>query len=205
VADGLNLTAADVARAFHEAYERLAPDFGYRTREASAKPWADVPEQNRALEAALGALDLAGREAAAVERTAEAIAGEIEALEGRTPDVHGIVAGIPEIAAIARRYATERGAGGDASELKHEDVQALFDIATGSMDFGSGFLDTDEVDALRRVAVHLGVDPMVATPRNFAGQYPHPFEPVKGAHPDYRGCARCSRTADQPPHTGELP
>lgn len=39
----------DVARAFHEAYERLAPDFGYRTREASAKPWADVPEGNRAL------------------------------------------------------------------------------------------------------------------------------------------------------------
>lgn len=41
--------AAETARLFHETYERLAPDFGYRTREASAKPWADVPEQNRAL------------------------------------------------------------------------------------------------------------------------------------------------------------
>ena len=38
-----------VARLFHETYERLAPEFGYRTREASAKPWDEVPEQNRAL------------------------------------------------------------------------------------------------------------------------------------------------------------
>lgn len=41
--------AEEIARAFHEAYEWLAPAFGYRTREASAKPWADVPEQNRRL------------------------------------------------------------------------------------------------------------------------------------------------------------
>lgn len=38
-----------VARAFHEAYEELAPSFGYETRRASAKPWPDVPEQNRNL------------------------------------------------------------------------------------------------------------------------------------------------------------
>lgn len=43
------LTPAGTAQLFHETYERLAPDFGYRTREASAKPWANVPEQNRAL------------------------------------------------------------------------------------------------------------------------------------------------------------
>ena len=43
------MTAEDVARAFHEAYEDLAPEFGYRTREASAKPWDQVPEQNRNL------------------------------------------------------------------------------------------------------------------------------------------------------------
>jgi hypothetical protein len=40
---------ATVAQRFHETYERLAPSFGYQTREASAKPWADVPEQNKAL------------------------------------------------------------------------------------------------------------------------------------------------------------
>jgi hypothetical protein len=42
-------TDEDVARAFHEAYERLASTFDYATREASAKPWADVPEANRRL------------------------------------------------------------------------------------------------------------------------------------------------------------
>jgi hypothetical protein len=38
-----------IARAFHDAYERLAPDFGYRTREESAVPWEDVPEANKKL------------------------------------------------------------------------------------------------------------------------------------------------------------
>ena len=38
-----------LAELFHVTYERLAPDFGYKTREASAKPWADVPEQNKNL------------------------------------------------------------------------------------------------------------------------------------------------------------
>jgi hypothetical protein len=38
-----------IAQAFHEAYERLAPLYDYRTREASAKPWDEVPEGNRLL------------------------------------------------------------------------------------------------------------------------------------------------------------
>ncbi len=45
----VTMTAEQIAQAFHETYERLAPDFGYRTREASAKPWAEVPGQNKAL------------------------------------------------------------------------------------------------------------------------------------------------------------
>jgi hypothetical protein len=43
------LSNEDLAKMFHETYERLAPSFGYKTREASAKPWADVPENNRNL------------------------------------------------------------------------------------------------------------------------------------------------------------
>jgi hypothetical protein len=39
----------ELAQLFHETYERLAPDFGYKTREASAKPWSDVPGQNKNL------------------------------------------------------------------------------------------------------------------------------------------------------------
>lgn len=46
---GWRMTPEVLAQLFHETYERLAPQHGYRTREASAKPWADVPEQNRAL------------------------------------------------------------------------------------------------------------------------------------------------------------
>jgi Restriction alleviation protein Lar len=41
--------AEQLAQQFHEAYERLAPSFGYETRKASAKPWAEVPENNRKL------------------------------------------------------------------------------------------------------------------------------------------------------------
>lgn len=48
-----------IARRFHEAYEALAPEFGYRTREASRKPWEDVPEQNRNLMTAVVARLLA--------------------------------------------------------------------------------------------------------------------------------------------------
>lgn len=38
-----------IAKAFHEQYEALAPNFNYETRKASAKPWADVPKNNRDL------------------------------------------------------------------------------------------------------------------------------------------------------------
>lgn len=49
-------------------------------------------------------------------------------------------------------------------------LQCVFDAAINSMDFGSGFLDDEEVAALRELAVILGVDPMEATPRQFACQ-----------------------------------
>ncbi len=41
--------AETLARRFHEVYELLAPDYGYETREASRKPWSEVPEKNRRL------------------------------------------------------------------------------------------------------------------------------------------------------------
>lgn len=42
-------TPETLAQFFHGAYERLAPTFGHETREATRKPWADLPEQNKAL------------------------------------------------------------------------------------------------------------------------------------------------------------
>lgn len=38
-----------LAKLFHETYERLAPEYGYRTREQSAVPWEDVPDKNKLL------------------------------------------------------------------------------------------------------------------------------------------------------------
>lgn len=45
----MELTAEELARRFHETYERLAPKFGYKTREESAVPWKDVPDKNKQL------------------------------------------------------------------------------------------------------------------------------------------------------------
>ena len=42
-------TPEELARLFHETYERLAPSFGYETRKESAKPWESVPVQNKLL------------------------------------------------------------------------------------------------------------------------------------------------------------
>lgn len=38
-----------LARKFHETYEKLAPGFGYETKAESAVRWEAVPEQNRDL------------------------------------------------------------------------------------------------------------------------------------------------------------
>jgi len=38
-----------VAMKFHQTYERLAPNFNYKTRESSAVPWEEVPETNKNL------------------------------------------------------------------------------------------------------------------------------------------------------------
>ena len=45
----MRLTAAQLAERFHGHYERLAPRYGYRTREESAVPWSAVPERNKML------------------------------------------------------------------------------------------------------------------------------------------------------------
>lgn len=60
--------------------------------------------------------------------------------------------------------------------IPKDTAQRLFDALTGSMDFGSGFLESDDVEALRALAVAIGVDPATGTPSEFAAQYPHTFE-----------------------------
>lgn len=43
------ITADQVARFFHETYERLAPQYSYKTRKDSAVAWEDVPKNNKEL------------------------------------------------------------------------------------------------------------------------------------------------------------
>lgn len=43
------MSAERLAREFHEAYERLAPEYGWDTQAASRKHWQDVPQENRNL------------------------------------------------------------------------------------------------------------------------------------------------------------
>jgi hypothetical protein len=64
------MNGEDVARLFHETYERLAPLHGYETRKASAVPWDDVPEPNRSLMIAVAAevAPVIAAQAAAAER-----------------------------------------------------------------------------------------------------------------------------------------
>lgn len=51
----------ELAREFHETYERLAPEFGHETRKESAKPWSEVPEKNKRLMIAVCAALLRSR------------------------------------------------------------------------------------------------------------------------------------------------
>jgi len=38
-----------VAQSFHDVYERLAPEFGWKTQAQSRKSWEEVPDENKEL------------------------------------------------------------------------------------------------------------------------------------------------------------
>jgi hypothetical protein len=75
-----------------------------------------------------------------------------------------------------------------------EMVRAVFDVAVGSMDFSSGFLDQEEVDALRACAALLGVDPMVGTPEVFHCKYLGTHVPNNQYGGNGKVCLRCRQT-----------
>lgn len=63
--------------------------------------------------------------------------------------------------------------------VDEEKLKTLFDIAVGSMDFSSGFLDHAEVSILREFAEILGINPNVGTPTNFQASFAHDFAEPK--------------------------
>ena len=62
-------------------------------------------------------------------------------------------------------------------EIEADVLRCVFDAAVNSLDFGSGFLDDEEVEALRAIAGALGIDPMTGTPEKFKCKYGVPHEP----------------------------
>lgn len=82
--------------------------------------------------------------------------------------------------------------------LTREQLRLIFDLAVGSMDFGSGFWYEEDVMAARAVAKILGVDPGEGTPTNFRSEFNHPLD-----GPDFRGlCRVCLEPPDHASHTG---
>lgn len=81
-----------VARLFHEAYERLAPAFGYVTRDETRVPWEQVPERNRRLMIAVAAevlaeiLSTAEHPTQRAEQTGEPATGVVERADEQATD-----------------------------------------------------------------------------------------------------------------------
>ncbi len=81
--------------------------------------------------------------------------------------------------------------------IRRGDLQALLDLATGSMDFGSGFWDNEQVEIARKIAGVLSIDPVIVTPSNFTYQYvckvkgQHLWEPIKTWAGMNWYCQRC--------------
>jgi len=71
-------------------------------------------------------------------------------------------------------------------EIDRRLVEVLFDLAVGSMDFGSGYMVDEDVEVLRQVAVQLGVDPMKGTPENFKCKYDPSLHLWRGRDPSYQ-------------------
>lgn len=51
-------------------------------------------------------------------------------------------------------------AGAKGMEVPAEALQDVYDIAVNSMDFGSGFLSTEEVQHLRQLGKAIGAEPL---------------------------------------------
>jgi hypothetical protein len=60
--------------------------------------------------------------------------------------------------------------------MSKDSAQRVFDALSNSMDFGSGFLESEDVLALRELARVIGVDPSIGTPDEFKRDFPHAFE-----------------------------
>jgi len=89
----------------------------------------------------------------------------------------------------------------DMIMIRRGDLRALLDLATGSLDFGSGFWDEEQTEIARKAAVVLGVDPDLVTPYNLGCKYTgkHQWRAVpRGSSLERNGaervCTNCRET-----------
>lgn len=75
--------------------------------------------------------------------------------------------------------------------MKREHARIIFDALHSSLDFGSGFLDDDAVEALRALAVLIGVNPTEGTSSEYQSQYVHHFNGEHGPKHDPATCWDC--------------
>lgn len=61
--------------------------------------------------------------------------------------------------------------------IDFEDARRIFDLAVNADSACSGYMESDDVASMRKLAVALGVDPAVCTGSEFVAKYPHTFEP----------------------------
>lgn len=100
-----------LARLFHETYERLAPQFGYKTREASAVPWEDVPDSNK--------------------RLMVAVAGEVEAANPYARSLSPF----PYARAVMRQHFLDDTEPGGILNTYHANIAMLLSDRSGGADF----------------------------------------------------------------------
>jgi hypothetical protein len=84
-------------------------------------------------------------------------------------------------------------------------VQEMLDIIVGSLDYGSGVLDQQQIEALRAAAELLGLDPMSATPSEYSKSYPHVYKAYFNTRINKVAtvCKWCSGPSDAPWHLAE--
>lgn len=63
----------------------------------------------------------------------------------------------------------------DHVQVSREDARILLDLAVQMDNACSGWMDSDDVAALRRLAVAAGVDPATCTPTEYRADFPHAY------------------------------
>lgn len=174
-------SAAEVATAAHAAGTAALVRLGMPQREAGGFAQA-------ALAAMLPILNAGW--------VAESDAAWAEGIAAVRLDVAASVDALVAAAVAADRAArlTESNAT-DTVAVGRVDLQTLFDLAVGSLDFGSGFWDVDDVEAADRIATALGVD-TASSGGTYAKRMPHAFK--TGPYPNW--CGYCGNALTDQRH-----